>query len=310
MGRLTAPHEAGKSRRNVKQAKFVCLVLRPFFRSEMKKTALAIVMAVCAAGWSASAEPRVVCLGGALTECVFALGAGAQVVAVDDSSSFPAQAASLPRVGYYRMVSAEGVLSLKPDLVLASVEAGPPQALAQIERAGVRVVRISGDASVTGCVARVRAVGAALDRIEAAEALAAQIESELADFRPSPPDGILVRVLFVFARGAGTLNVAGSGTAAAEMIRLSGGVNAVDAYSGYRPLTAEAVVQAAPDVVLLTSSGLVGIGGEDALWVMPGLKATPAAAAKRAVAMDDLLLLGFGPRLPEAVKILNQLLYP
>lgn len=268
-----------------------------------------LMVAVWMIAQHAIAEPRVVTLGGAVTECVFALGAGERVVAVDDSSGYPAEAAALPRVGYYRMVSAEGVLSVKPDLVLASVEAGPPPALAQLERAGVRVVRIPGEASVSGCVARVRAVGAALEQPEAAEALAARIESDLAGF-PPPPGGVPARVLFVFARGAGMLNVAGTDTAADEIIRLAGGVNAVDAYAGYRPLTAEAAVQAAPDVVLLTTSGLAGLGGADALWAVPGLKTTPAAAQNRAVAMDDLLLLGFGPRLPEAVKTLRQLLYP
>ncbi|HMP76250.1 MAG TPA: ABC transporter substrate-binding protein [Kiritimatiellia bacterium] len=274
----------------------------------MNNTVKWIAVAVCVAGLQAHAGQRVVCLGGAVTECVFALGAGDEVVAVDDSSGFPAEAAALPRVGYYRMVSAEGVLSVKPDLVLASAEAGPPPALAQIERAGVRVVRIPGAATVSGCVERVRAVGVALEQTEAAEAMATSIVSELADF-PPPPGGVPARVLFVFARGAGTFNVAGTDTAADEIIRLAGGVNAVGGYSGYRPLTAEAVVESAPDVVLVTSSGLAGLGGEAALWAVPGMKATPAAKQGRAVAMDDLLLLGFGPRLPEAAKTLHQLLY-
>lgn len=254
------------------------------------------------------AESRLVSLGGAVTETVWALGASPDLVAVDDSSTFPPENAALPHVGYYRMISAEGVLSVNPDVVLASVEAGPPPALAQIEKAGARVVRIPGAATVAGCVERIRAVGAALDRVEEAEKLATEIEAELS--APPVPPATPVRVLFVFARGAGTLNVAGTETAANEIIALAGGVNAVTEYGGYRPLTAEAVVTAAPDVVLLTESGLAGLGGTAALWAVPGLSATPAGAAGRAVAMDDLLLLGFGPRLPEAVRELRALLYP
>lgn len=256
----------------------------------------------------ASAASRVACLGGSITETAWALGAGPQVVAVDDSSTYPAETASLPHVGYYRMISAEGVLSANPDLVLVSQEAGPPQALAQLERTGIRVERIVGTATVAGCLERVRAVATALDRAEAGEALANQIESELAAI--VTPTGKAVRVLFVLARGPGTLNVAGTDTAADEMIRLAGGENAVTEYAGYRPLTAEAAIQAAPDVILLTTMGLGGLGGTDALWSVPGLKETPAGQSARAVAMDDLLLLGFGPRLPEAVRELQALLYP
>lgn len=267
-----------------------------------------MLLASCLFAVRVFADPRVVCLGGSITETAWALGAGEQVVAVDDSSAFPPESAALPHVGYYRMISAEGVLSVNPDLVLASQEAGPPQALEQLERTGVRVERITGAATVSGCVARIRAVGVALNRAESGEELAARVEKELAEI--APPTNAAVRVLFVLARGAGTLNVAGTSTAADEMIRLAGGHNAVTEYSGYRPLTAEAAVQAAPDVILLTRMGLEGLGGTNALWQVPGLKETPAGQHARVVVMDDLLLLGFGPRLPDAVRKLQALLHP
>ncbi len=268
---------------------------------------IVLLMAVALQG---EASTRVVCLGGAVTETVFALGAGDRVIAVDDSSAYPPEAASLPRVGYFRSISAEGVLTVKPDLVLASAEAGPPDALAQIERAGARVVRIPGAATAEGCVERVRAIGAALGLAETADALAMRIERALGELVSHVSSGEPVRVLFVFARGAGTLNVAGRDTAAREIIRLAGGHNAMDGFSGYRPLTAESLVEAEPDVVLTTTSSLAGIGGERALWAVPGMSAVPAAKRHRLVALDDLLLLGFGPRLPEAVRELRESLYP
>jgi len=268
-----------------------------------------MMMLMCwAAVIHADEIPRVICLGGAVTETVWALGAGDGVVAVDDSSTFPPEAAALPHVGYYRMISAEGVLSLNPDLVLASEEAGPPQVIEQLEQAGVKLERVPGSASADGCVARIRKIGQVLGRSEAGEALAAQIEQEMEAL--TPVTNQLVRVLFVFARGAGTLNVAGVRTAADEMIRLSGGVNAVSEYHGYRPLTAESVALAQPDIVLITTSGLQSIGGAEGLWQLPGLMATPAGQHQRLIDLDDLYLLGFGPRLPMAVKELRADFYP
>lgn len=270
-----------------------------------------IMMAVVVLGlttWSVVAESRMVCLGGAVTETVWALGAGARVVAVDDSSTYPADAAALPKVGYYRMISAEGVLSVRPDLVLASVDAGPEQALEQIERAGVRVVRIPGTSSVSGCIQRILRVGEALGMAADAAALASSVEAELAALPPAPEQR--PKVLFVFARGAGTLNIAGHNTAADAIIALSGGINAVDGYEGYRPMTAESVVVAAPEVIVITTSGLESIGGPPGLWALPGLSETPAGRNDRLVAMEDLRLLGFGPRLPGAVKELRAAFHP
>lgn len=252
--------------------------------------------------------PRLVCLGGAITETVWALGGEASVVAVDASSTFPDAASARPQVGYYRMISAEGVLSFDPDLVLASEDSGPPEALLHLERAGVRVIRVPAEASLEGCVQRIRVVGEAIGREEAAERLAGEITrsmTSLPEVGEEKP-----RVLFVFAHGAGTMNVAGEDTAADAMIQLAGGRNAMSGFRGYRPLTAEAVVVADPEVVLVTSGSFRAFGGGENIWQVPGMSATTAHARGRMVAMDDLLLLGFGPRLPDAVAELRGLIHP
>jgi iron complex transport system substrate-binding protein len=117
-------------------------------------------------------------------------------------------------------------------------------------------------------------------------------------------------VLFVYARGAGTVAVAGRATAADEMIRLAGGRNAIDEFDGFKPLTAEAAVTAAPDVVLMLARGIDSLGGADSVWAQPGLAQTPAARGRRLVVMDDLYLLGFGPRTGAAVSDLARQLHP
>lgn len=253
---------------------------------------------------------RLVTIGGAVTEIVYALGAGLQLVGVDTSSTYPEGAMQLPQVGYQRALSAEGVLSLRPSLILATAEAGPPAALSQVRAAGVTVLAVPSVYTVDGVRTKIRLITTALGREAQGERLLHALANDLAEamavrrHRQGNP-----KVLFIYARGAGTLNVAGLGTAAAAMIHLAGGRNAVTGYEGYRPLTAEAVVAAAPDVVLIPARGLESVGGIDGLLTLPGMALTPAGSRRRVIAMDDLSLLGFGPRMGQAVRELTSRFY-
>ena len=252
---------------------------------------------------SASGSVRIVSLGGAITETIFALGAGNRVVGTDSSSLVPDAAARLPKVGYVRQFSAEGVIGLEPTLVVASSAAAPASALAQVRAAGVQVIVVPEPADLDGARNQLQLIAEAVDAAEDAKAIAARIESDierarqLAAEQPEEPR----RVLFVYARGAGTLMVSGRKTGAEAMIELAGGRNAVGGFEGFRPLSAEAVVGAAPDVILIPARGLESLGGPDNLFRMPGLAETPAARSRSVIAVDDLALLGFGPRLGEAV---------
>ncbi|GAB5519313.1 MAG: hemin ABC transporter substrate-binding protein [Rhodothermales bacterium] len=252
--------------------------------------------------------PRLVALGGSVTEIVYALGHGDQLVGVDASSVYPADALVQPQLGYFRQTSAEGVLSLAPTQVLAIASSGPPTALKQIEATGTPVVMVTDETSVAGAKTKIRTIAEALGATDAGEALIAQLDTDLAAL--PTPSGTAPKVLFIYARGGGTLNVSGTETAAHSMIELAGGINAVTSYEGYRPLTAEAVVAAAPDVILVLDRGLATMGGIDGLLKQPGLALTPAGQARRIVSMDDTLFLSFGPRLGQAVRELHRRLYP
>lgn len=255
--------------------------------------------------------PRVATLGGSITEIVYALGQEDLLVGVDASSVYPQAVQELPQFGYFRQVSAEGVLSLAPTLVLAVESAGPPTSLAQIEAAGVEVVRIPDVYSVDGAKNKIRIIAKALDCVATGDALIAAMDQDLERFETvahataEPP-----RVLFIYARGGGTLNVSGEGTAADAMIQLAGGQNAIIGYTNYRPLTAEAVVAAAPDIILVLERGLATIGGTSGLMKLPGLALTPAGRNQRIVTIDDTLFLSFGPRLGEAVTLLHEGFFP
>ncbi len=257
------------------------------------------------------AEMRIVSVGGAVTEIVFELGLGAHVVGVDTSSLHPAEAiGGLPKVGYQRQLSTEGILSLRPTLVLATSEAGPPPVLDQLRAAGVRVEIVPEAMSVEGTKEKVRTVARALGRAEAGDTLAERIEKEVGSARAkwkdvtAPP-----RVLPIYARGPNHLLIFGRDTAAHAMLELVHAENAAASVEGAKPLTPEAVVQAAPEVVLVPSRGLDSTGNVEGLMKIPGLAATPAGESKRVVSMDDLLLLGFGPRLGEAVTRLGELVH-
>lgn len=246
--------------------------------------------------------PRVVTVGGALTEIVYALGAEALLVGTDTTSLYPEAARATPKVGYARALSAEGVLSLRPTVLIAAEQAGPPAVLAQLARAGVRLVRCDGGHSIDALLRNVRTIGAALDRSEPARTLAAQIERQwratAARIVPRTP---APRVLFVLSHAAANVQVAGAGTAAAAIIALVAARNALAGFSGYRPLTAEAAVAAAPEFILTTAQGVQALGGTEQLLARPGLALTPAARARRVLALDALYLLGCGPRMPQAV---------
>jgi len=270
---------------------------------------LIAILTLGVAGLHAASPERIITAGGSITEIVAALGAGDQIVAVDSSSVFPPDLAELPQVGYVRMLSAEGLLSQSPTLLITDEDAGPPAVLDQIKKAGVRVEVIPTGHTLESALARIKAVGQILGVGTKAQALAEEVKSEVAAVLTNLDTDDSPSVLFVYARAGGTLNVAGKDTAADDIIRLAGGRNAISGYTGYKPLTAEAAVSAAPEIILLTSRGLEGMGGTEGLLTHPGLRQTPAAKEGRIVAMDDLLLLGFGPRLGEAVRELGSHLH-
>ncbi len=262
----------------------------------------------------ASSERRIVSVGGALTETLYALGAQAELVGADTTSLFPEAARQLPSVGYARALSAEGVLSLRPSLVVATAEAGPPAVLRQIESARVPLALLDADHRFEGLLARTQRLAELCGRADAGRALSSGLQQDWARTREQlarhsaagkPP----VRVLFVLSHSMAQVRVSGSGTAADAMIRYAGGVNVMGSVEGYKPLTPEAAIAAAPDVILATEQGLQAAGGIDGLLNAPGLAQTPAGRVRRVVAQDALLMLGFGPRLPQAVAALAEALH-
>ena len=263
----------------------------------------------------ASPRKRVVSIGGALTEILFMLEADNDLVGVDSTSIYPPRVIGYPNVGYARQLSAEGVLSLRPSHVLATEEAGPPAVLKQIAAAGARITLLPAKHQYVGLRQRVLGVGRVLERTETAQLVLEQLDStwdqvqrQIATQTRALAERS-VRVLFVLAHSPAQVLVAGASTAAHSMLRYAGATNAARGFKGYKPLTPEAMIAARPDCVLVTEQGLHAAGGLEAILKLPGLNQTPAGRAQAVIAMDALRLLGFGPRMPEAVLALHQTFY-
>ena len=260
---------------------------------------------------AAEAEPRIVSLGGAVTEILYDLGLGDRIAALDTTSVFPPEAlATKPNVGYLRQLSAEGILSARPTLVLAVEGAGPPDALALVAQAGVTVASVPDEPTPEGVRRKIETVARLVGRAEGGARLAAEVDARMAALaamraRLARP----VRALFVLSLQNGRAMVGGRGTTADGMFALTGAENVAAAVEGYRPMTDEAIVAAAPDVVVMMDNGPGGRAPSD-LLAGPALSRTPAGRDGRLVTMNGLYLLGYGPRTPDAARDLMRALHP
>lgn len=250
---------------------------------------------------AAAQARRIVAMGGTLTEIIFALEQGHRVVGVDASSLYPPEVKKLPQVGYFRQFSVEGVASLKPDLVIAPVEAGPPQAVSGLKGLGFRVMQFELKPSMEDLTARIDDLATLLGVPEKGEALIKAIRADVEKAVATPRKA---RVL-VLSSHAGKMQAAGRDTAIDVQLKLLGADNVMSgSHAGYKPVSGESVAALRPDVIV-TSPLSLAQGGLDAFRTQPGIAVTPAARNRRIIVLDDLLMLGFGPRVGESLSLLS-----
>lgn len=260
---------------------------------------------------AAPGAPRVVSLGGTLTEAVFALGVGELVVGADTSSTYPHPVRELPMVGYNRAISPEGVASLGPTVVIHTEETGPPAALAQLANLGIELVEFEAPKDVATAKQHLRALGVHFGAEARAAELVATLERDLEELHQRvAADPRRPLVAFLYGRGGGTLMLAGQATEAQTMIELAGGRFPDVGFQGFKPFSAEAIVEMDPEYILMMSQGLESIGGSEAVHALPGVALTRAAQPGRLVAVDDLALLGFGPRMGSAALEVFEAIHP
>ncbi len=261
-----------------------------------------------AEGTGSPDSSNVVAIGGSVTEIVYALGEDKRLIARDSTSIFPVEAASLPDVGYMRALSPEGVLSVNPELILMLEGSGPQETVDVLRKSGVAMADVPEAYTAEGIIKKVRVVGEVLGVEAKADALAGKLEQDLAEAQRAAESRTSgVRVLFVLSTKGGRILAAGSDTAANGILALAGVENATSGFSGYKILSDEAIVSAAPDVVLMMDRHGDGedAASSDAIFDHPAVAQTPAGKNRRLVRMNGQLLLGFGPRTAEAVRELS-----
>lgn len=247
---------------------------------------------------------RIVSLSGAVSETLAALGMEDNIAGVDVTSTYPASLQSKTKVGNTHNLNVESILALKPNYVISMKERGiKPEQATQLQQAGIKVWVIDQEYSVAGTKKFITQLADSFHHEEAGKKLVASIDSAYAVL---PAYTSKPSVMFIYARGAGALSVCGRNMPMATMIELAGGVNAAQDVEGFKPLTAEAVVKADPEAILLFSSGMQSLDGAEGMLKVPGVAQTKAGKNKHFIVMDGELLSGFGPRVVNAIRELGE----
>jgi iron complex transport system substrate-binding protein len=265
-----------------------------------------------------AAEPlpqRWISSGGSLSEWVVVLGGEKHLVGVDSTSQHPASLRELPSIGYQRQLAAEGMLALRPDVLIGSEEMGPPPVLAQLRGAGVQVEMLSSAPDLHSLHSSLQRIGALLGEPQRAEQTFAAYQQRLqqqADWlQAAQRQQAAPGVLLLLGHAGGSPLAGGKASAADWLIEHAGGRN-LASHTGYKALSTEALLALDPEVVIIADRSLAGDAARDALLKQnPALAATRAARNQRLVMLDPTLLVGgLGPRLPDGLAALSAAFYP
>ncbi|WP_231388160.1 heme/hemin ABC transporter substrate-binding protein [Sphingobacterium hungaricum] len=249
---------------------------------------------------------RIVSINGTITEILADLGLEEKIVGVDVASTYPASIQTKPKIGHNKNISAEGVLALNPTLIIGTKADLKPETLEQFKQAGIQVLLFEQAYSVEGTKNLIKSVSDSVGLPSKGDSILVSLNSQLEKVASYASQTPKPKVLFIYARGTGTMMVGGTGTQVDAMISLAGGENVAKDIQDYKPLTAEALVAYNPDVLLLFDSGLSSLGNAEGLLEVQGVKETNAGKNKKIVQMDGQFLTGFSPRLAQAIEELHK----
>ena len=273
----------------------------------MKKLMIGLLSLACV--FNAQSADRLVVAGGSLSELIYAMGVGNRVVGVDETTSYPPETAALPHIGYWKQLSSEGILSLHPDSFITWQDAGPQIVLDQLRAQKVNVVTLPRvPATVEQMYANIRELATTLHIPEQGEALVNRLQQRLERVQHSvAAKNAPVKAMFILSAGGSAPQVAGKGSVADAIITLAGAQN-VATHEQYKSYSAESLIAANPEVIVVTSQMVDG--GLDRLSAIAGITHTAAWKNQRIVAVDQALILGMGPRVADAVEALHQQFWP
>ena len=253
---------------------------------------------------------RIVVAGGSITEILFMLGEDNKIVAVDRTSNYPAEVSRFPVVGYVRALSAEGVLSLGPSLVLGEDDMGPHEVVSQLKLTGIEIRRVPEEHSAVGIVEKIICVATILgytdDKIakirqdfdDSVEQIAALNDEEATAPKP--------RVAIIMALRDGVPFAAGNDTSADGVIEMAGAENVFASFDGWKPVSLEVMISSDPSFIVMPERGMAMSGGRDSVLSHPSVRTTIAGQKGRVIAVDGMTLLGFGPRTLQAALDLQK----
>lgn len=258
---------------------------------------------------------RWVSAGGALSEWVSALGGEAKLVGVDTTSQHPESLKSLPSIGYQRSLSAEGILSLRPDILIGTEEMGPPPVISQVRSAKVQVELFSAQPDLPTLEKNVTHLGQLLGaESQAAQLLQSyqqQLDTQKVRVAEAQTKQKAPGVLLLLGHAGGKPLIAGKDTAADWLLQQAGGHN-LATHTGYKPFSVESLASLDPELLVFADRALTGEAAKAALFKEnPILNSSRAAKTGRVLELDPTLLVGgLGPRLPAALKTLTDGFYP
>jgi iron complex transport system substrate-binding protein len=262
------------------------------------------------AAMTVQAQVKIITAGSAITETVCALGDCDKIIASDRTSLYPAHIQKLPSIGYRSSIQAEGIIALKPTLVIAEKDYVEDAVIQHLSQSGIKLLIVDRKLNFEDTKKYILQIAAALGREQEAKKLIAKNETELAEAAgwlkkatTSP------RVLGIYNHGTATISVAGKDSFA-EILNYVGAVNAISGVDRYKPLNTEALIAANPDYLLMLTSGVESIGGVDGVLKVPGVAQTTAGNKRQILSVEALKLTNFGPRFGETVKELVMLLHP
>lgn len=273
----------------------------------MKKLMIGLLSLACV--FSAHSADRLVVAGGSLSELIYAMGVGNRVVGVDETTSYPPETAALPHIGYWKQLSSEGILSLHPDSFITWQDAGPQIVLDQLRAQKVDVVTLPRvPATVEQMYANIRELAQTLRIPEQGETLIDRISQRLDRVQHSvAAKNAPVKAMFILSAGGSAPQVAGKGSVADAIMTLAGAQN-VATHAQYKSYSAESLIAANPEVIVVTSQMVDG--DLNRLSAIAGITHTAAWKNQRIVAVDQALILGMGPRVADAVEALHQQFWP
>ena len=257
-----------------------------------------------------SGKDRIVCCSKQLTEIMYALHQGDKIVGLDLTSTYPPETKDVTRVGYHRHLSAEGIISLDPTVVIHEGDVAPPNVMPQIEKVGIPVKQYPSASGLDSTKILINMVAKEFGQDTAAERIIEKLDADLAEAEaivskyPTKP-----RVLIIhFGQQRNQYFIMGTRGTADAMLKLAGGINAADT-SSFRDLSPEVILRSQPDVILATDFGFDKAGSKENFMKLPGIELTPAAKNGKIYRIEEHDLVYFGPRTGENVLLIARLIH-